>query len=176
LIEPVVRDSISNQMEEYILEKCGDITADNIDEELPTILKIGAGVFDIDIDELAAGETSEEIVHKIVESLAAPAIHVVSTVITFIILYIVSGLLLSLLLGLLNNIIDDGAVGVLNKILGAVFSTVFAFIIAWCVTSVFTYVINLPSVAENSWASEFSGGFVYKLFKSLNPIELLLSF
>ncbi|MBQ7333427.1 MAG: CvpA family protein [Clostridia bacterium] len=175
-VEPRMREPIANQMEEYILENCEGISAENINEELPTVLKIGASLFDIDINELASGEESASIVNKITESLISPAIHVVSTIITFIILLLVSGIALSIIIWILNSIVDVGVVGVFNRILGAIFSTAFAFIIAWGLTSVFTYVINLPSVAASEWASGFKGGFVYKLFNSINPIELLLSF
>ncbi len=176
LIEPKVREPIANQMEEYIVENCSDINADNINEELPTLLKIGAGVFDIDVEKLAKEETGESLVNKIVDSLIAPATGLISTVITFIILYFLSGIVLTILISILNAALDDGFIGVFNRILGGIFSTAFAFIIAWALTSIFTYVINLPSVANSEWASEFSGGFIYKLFNSLNPVELLLSF
>ena len=176
LVEPRVREPISNQMEEYILENCEGINKENIKEELPTVLKIGASLFDIDIDSLAAGEGEGSLVNKISSALIAPAIHVVSTVITFVILYFLSGIVLSIAIAILNAVLDVGFVGVFNRILGAVFSTAFAFFIAWGLTSIFTYVINLPSVATHEWASGFEGGFVYKLFNSLNPIELLLSF
>ena len=164
-------------MEEYILENCESINAENINDELPTVLKIGASLFDIDIDELAEGEADGgALINKITTSLISPAIHVVSTVITFIILYFLSGILLSILLAILNAAFDVGFVGVFNRILGAIFSTAFAFIIAWGLTSIFTYVINLPSLSSKEWVMNFEGGFVYKLFNSLNPIELLLSF
>ncbi len=176
VIEPKIREPISNQMEEYILENCEGINEENIKDELPTILKIGASLFNIDINELAKGEDSGTLVNKITDALISPAIHVISTIITFVILYFISGLILSILIAILNAVLDVGFVGVFNRILGAIFSTAFAFIIAWGLTSVFTYVINLPSVAAHEWASGFKGGFVYKLFNSLNPIELLLSF
>ena len=115
-------------------------------------------------------------VHKIADSLIAPAIHVISTAVTFLLLWIVSGILLRILISILNAAVDDGFIGVFNRILGGIFSTAFAFILAWALTSIFTYVINLPSVAATEWATKFSGGFVSKLFNSLNPIELLLSF
>ena len=176
LVEPKVREPIANQMEEYIVENCENINADNIKEELPTLLKVGAGVFDIDIEKLVRENQGEALVNKICDSLIAPAVHLVSTVITFLILCILSGIVLSILIAILNAVVDDGFIGVFNRILGGVFSTAFAFIIAWLLTSVFTYVINLPSVASSEFASKFSGGFIYKLFNKLNPIELLLSF
>jgi len=174
VVEPRVKEPISNQMQEYIAENCGNITKENIKEELPTVLKIGASVFDIDVGALA--EEDGVLVDKIITSLISPAIHVISTIITFVILYFLSGIVLSLAISILNTVFDVGFVGTFNRILGAVFSTAFAFIIAWGAAALFTYVINLPAVSSAEWAKEFDGGFVYKLFKSINPIELLLSF
>ena len=176
LIEPKIREPIANQMEEYVIENCGEINAENISDELPTVLKIGASLFNIDINELAKAEEGGALVNKIADSLISPAIHVVSTIITFIILYFLTGLVLSILIAILNAVLDVGFVGVFNRILGAIFSTAIAFILAWGLCAIFTYVINLPSVAANDWASGFNGGFVYRLFETLNPIELLLSF
>lgn len=177
LVEPEIREPIANQMEEYILENCEDITAENINEELPTVLKIAAGIFDIDVNELASGASdSESIVNEIADSLISPAIHVISTIITFIILYFLTGIVLSILISILNSIIDVGVVGVFNRVLGGIFSTAFAIIIAWGLTSIFTYVINLPALASTEWVREFEGGFIYDLFNNLNPIELILSF
>ena len=76
----------------------------------------------------------------------------------------------------MNAIFDTGFIGIFNKILGFVFSTAFSVIIAWGLTVLFTYVINLPAVATAEWAQNFEGGFVYKLFNNLNPVDLLLSF
>ena len=71
---------------------------------------------------------------------------------------------------------ETGMLGVLNKTLGFIFSTAFAIIISWAVASVFTYVISMPVFDEVQWIQEFSGGYVYGFFKTLNPIDILLSF
>ena len=175
-VEPRIREPISNQMEEYVLENCDDINSENINEELPTVLKIAASLFEIDIDEIAGEEDGDTIVERIIKSLISPTIHVISLIITFIILYFLSGIALSIALWILNSMVDNGVIGVFNRILGAVFSTALAFVIAWAAASLFTYVINLPSISVHEWASDFEGGFIYKFFNTLNPIELLLSF
>jgi hypothetical protein len=76
----------------------------------------------------------------------------------------------------LNKILDGGLFGVVNKTLGCIFNTLLALIVAWAFTSVFEYFISLPFLAEQAWTESFTGGFVYKLFKSISPIDLLLSF
>lgn len=176
IIEPVIAEPITTQMEEYVYEKCEDINSDNVEEKLPTILKISAGLFNIDLDEMSDGATTEELISRIISSLVSPAIHVVAVIISFILLYFLSSLCLALVIAVLNSFFDTGLIGVCNRVLGCVFSTAFAVIIAWCAVSVFTYVINVPALAETSAVQSFEGGFVYKFFNNLNPIDLLLSF
>ena len=51
-----------------------------------------------------------------------------------------------------------------------------AFIVCWALASVFELVMNLPVFVGQAWVNEFTGGFVYKFLKSINPIDILLSF
>jgi len=176
IIEPRIGPSVSNQVEEYVLEKCGDITSENVDDELPTLLKIAAAIFDVDIEGRIADDSEASVVSVIVKSLVDPVVHVVSVIISFIILLLISSLLLSLIFWLLSAILDTGVVGVFNRILGGAVLGVFAFFIAWLAASTFTYIINLPSVSALEWARDFEGGAIYRFFNSFNPVELLLSF
>lgn len=176
IVEPLIATPVTAQMEEYIQEKCENISSENISEELPTVLKISAGLFDIDLEELSNGASTEELISSIVSSLVSPALHVVAVVISFIALYLLSNLCLSIVISILNAVFDTGLIGVCNRILGFVFSTAFAVIIAWIAVSLFTYVISIPALASTPTIQEFEGGFVYKFFNNLNPIDLLLSF
>ncbi len=175
-VEPLVREPLSNQIVNYIEEKSTELTPDNLDEELPTVLKIAATVFDIDIENLSDETTPDEIVAEIVDKLISPAIHLISTVISFFILYILASIVFSILLSIFNAVFDGGVLGLINKILGAVFSTALAIIIAWVATLIFTYVLNLPVMADKVWVQEFDGGFIFEFFNKFNPIDLVLSF
>lgn len=174
-VEPRLGPALTNQIEEYILSECGDINSENLEEELPTLLKIAAGIFDVDIKDSEA-ESPEALVNAIVNKLTYPVVHVVSVIISFVILALLSSIILSILLWIISAIFDGGVIGVFNRILGGAVCFVLSFVTAWLLASVFTYTIHLPSVADKAWASSFEGGLIYRFFNSINPIDLLLSF
>jgi uncharacterized membrane protein required for colicin V production len=175
IIQPMIEAPITNQISSFLVDKCSDITAETADKELPTLLKFAAGAVGIDVTALQ-GSNPEEYIESLVDALAVPAVHIVAVIVSFFILYFVVKILLNLLISVLNKILDGGLFGVVNKTLGCIFNTLLALIVAWAFTSVFEYFISLPFLAEQAWTESFTGGFVYKLFKSISPIDLLLSF
>ncbi len=175
IIEPMIEVPLTGQISDYLVEKCDDITPDNAKDKVPTVLKFAAGVVNVDLEEIEGG-TTEEYITALVETLAHPVVHLFATIIAFILLYFIFKLIFSLLLWLTNLMFKKGVVGVVNKIFGAVATTAFAMVVAWGFVSVFDYFINLSFIAENSWAMNFNGGFLYDFFKSVSPIDLLLSF
>ncbi len=174
-VEPRLGPALTNQIEEYILTECGDINSDNLEDELPTLLKIAAGIFDVDIKD-AGEESPEELVNRIVEKLTYPVVHVVSVILAFVILALLSSIILSILLWIVSAVFEGGVIGVFNRILGGSVCFVLSFVAAWVLASAFTYSIHLPGIADKVWASSFEGGFIYRFFNSINPIDLLLSF
>ncbi len=174
VVEPLIEAPIANKITTYLVEKCNGITSIEDPDKLPTLLKIAAGIVGVDVATITA-DTTEAFVKSLVDALAVPAIHVVSVVISFVILYFVSKLLLKLVFAILNSFVDSGILGVVNRILGFVFNTVFAFIVAWALVAIFSYILNIPAIASAEWA-DFEGGFVYKFFRSMSPLDLLLSF
>lgn len=175
VVFPMIEAPITNQISSYLIEKCSHITAANAGEELPTLLKIAAGVAGIDVTSIQTDGASD-FISLLVDKLAYPTIHLISVIISFFAVYFLSKLVLGILLSIINHAFDGGVFGVMNKVLGFFFSTSIAFISAWLLTSVFGYVISLPAFADNPWIVSFDGGFVYKFFKGLSPIDLLLSF
>ena len=158
-----------------LAEKFADITAETVDT-LPTLVKFAAGLCGVDLAAVAANPGESGIIGSIVEQITAPFTNIICTAISFILLFFVAKILLSIVFAIIDKILDNGLIGVVNKIIGAVFMGAFAFIICWCIASVFELVINLPVFESQAWAQEFTGGFVYKFLKSINPIDLLLSF
>ena len=175
LIFPMIEEPITSQISSYLIEKCSHITAQNVGEELPTILKMAAGFAGIDLTAIGADGTTE-FIPLLVDKLAHPTIHMISVVISFFAVYFLSKIVLGILLSIINHAFDGGVFGVMNKILGFIFSTSIAFVLAWTLTSVFGYVISLPAFADTPWIVSFDGGIVYKFFKGISPIDLLLSF
>ena len=73
LIEPMIGASLTNQLSEYLMSNCQDPGA-----ELPTIVKLAAGIVNVDLE----GKTIEQILVEI----AAPTVHIVTVIIMFVIL------------------------------------------------------------------------------------------
>ena len=176
VVEPIVDASLENKIESVILEKCQDVTVENASDSLPTVVKFAAGLSGIDIEALVGDNTAENAAKVISESLTAPIISIVSSILAFILLYFGVRLALSLLLSFVAKMADDGVVGFANRLLGFCFSIVMMFVVCWCLTAVFDFVVHLPALEEVSWANEFTGGYVYSFFRNVSPIDLLLSF
>jgi len=175
IVQPMIEAPITNQISSYLTEECADITAESASEELPTLLKLAAGIVGVDVNSIT-GENAADYISQIVDKLAMPAIHLIAIVISYFALYLLAKILLSVGVSLINGILSGGIFGIANKILGFVFSTFLAFVSAWLLVALFGYLINIPALREIGWISSFKGGYVYRFFKEISPIELLLSF
>lgn len=175
VISPIIQKPIVNKISAHLYQYCPNITQATAEDELPTLLKVAAAIFGIDINNLSPDQ-SEEFIQSVVSSLAEPVVNVISMIFAFFALFFLSKLLITVAFLIINKIFDKGILGVPNKILGCVFCTLFAFTVSWLFTVVFDFIIHADAFANVSWAYGFEGGFVYKLFKELSPIELLLSF
>lgn len=175
VVLPLIEAPATNYVKEFLYRNCSGITAQTAADELPTVMKIAAAMFDIDISHVAEN-ASGTVIDAIADKLTLPVISTVSVVISFIALLIIANIALALALALIKALFKKGILGVFNKMLGIVFGLAFFFIISWGLAVIFELVINMPSVSTAKWASEFEGGFVYKFLNEYNPIELLLSF
>lgn len=175
VIEPIISEPVTNQITEYLIEKCPDMTAENVSDELPTVLRLAAGIVDVDIDSFDGADINT-LVSQIVESLATPTIHLFSVLIAFVLIYIISKMLLAILIGILDKVFDVGFVGSVNRFLGAIFGAAFAFVISWLVVLGLGYVISTSLVEDIELLREFDGGYIYDFFDRITPLELLLSF
>ncbi|MBO5879332.1 MAG: hypothetical protein J6Q68_02110 [Clostridia bacterium] len=172
VLVPLIGAPVSNQIKSYLIQNYPNLTPETALEEIPTILKFAATLLDID----ASALSPESIIESLVDTLALPLIYILSLIVTFVVLYFLSKLLLSVLFSLLNSVFDDGFLSLPNKILGCVFNTFAALALIWIFTVAFEFVIHLPLFESYAWVQEFNGGFIYSFFKSLNPVDLLLSF
>lgn len=175
IVQPMIEAPITNQITDFLTDKCDDLTPENAKEELPTLIKLAAGLADINIESIT-GETKAEFISQTVDKLAKPVIYLISVIIAFFAIYFLSKVLLAVLLKILNGIFDRGVIGVVNKILGSVIGAFFAFVTAWLFVIVFGYVVSMPSIAGTEFGQSFSGGYIYKFIKSMSPLDLLLSF
>ena len=175
VVTPLISPSVTEYVSSAITERVGTITAANAADKLPTVLKISAAVFGIDINEIAASETGS-LADRFAEELTLPCVNLVSVIISFIVLYILAKILLALIVFLFNSLVSRGPVGAINRVFGVVLSTAFFFVLAWGVAVAFDFVKALPALSKYPALGNFEGGAVYRFFNTYNPLELLLSF
>ena len=168
--------ALENKIEAVIVEKCQDITAENADNELPTLVKFAAGLSGIDVNELVGEKLAENAADVIANTLTAPIISIVSVILAFIILYFGSRILMTLIFAITATVADGGVVGFINKFLGFIFSALMMVIVCWCLTALFDFIVHTPALEGVSWAKDFTGGYIYEFFRTFSPIDLLLSF
>ena len=174
-VTPIIEAPATNYVKDFLYTNCQGITAQNVNEELPTMLKIVAAAFNVDVDKVAS-EAAGTVVDALADKLTAPVIGVISIVIAFVALLIIFNVALSVAIGIIKMLFNNGALGFLNKGLGLVFGFAFSFVVAWVLAVGFDFAIHLPALAENALVQSFEGGVIYKFLNEYNPIELLLSF
>lgn len=172
-VVPFIEAPITNYITDFLYENCSALTPVTIADELPTLLKIGAAVFDINVYEIAANAEGD-VIHAIVSHLASPSIYVVAVVISFALVYVIGRLIFAGIMFLVKYFFKDGILGTVNKTMGIVFATCLAFIAAWALAGFLEFIFNTPLFAEGM--TDFNGGLLYRFFNSFSPIELLLSF
>ena len=176
IIRPIVDASITNYIKDFMYTNCQGLTAENISEELPTLLKMAAGLLGINVEEIASGVAPGEVLDEVLGTLTAPVVDIISVIISFCILYFIFKLLLTVGLWFLSAVFSSGLFGLLNRILGIVFGILCAIIASWAFVSLMEFILHLPAFANNPSMADFEGGFLYSFFKEYNPVELLLSF
>ena len=83
-------------------------------------------------------------------------------------------MLLGLLFAVINGVVDRGPAGAVNRALGCAIMTLFAFMIAWMLCMVSDFILNIPAINNQPWVQEFSGGWLYNLFRRLSPVDVML--
>ena len=170
IVTPIIEQPITNYIYDFLAENCPELNIENVAEELPTVLKMAAGMYGINVEEIVAQNAGRDIIAEITAVLAAPVISILAIIVSFVLLYFVSKLLITLALSLIDLIFSNGIFGALNKILGGVSGAVISFAVAWALAVLieFLYHINGNGL-ENP-------GLLYTFFNTYSPIELLLSF
>ncbi len=175
IVAPVIQKPITNYISSFLYENCSSITPETAADELPTLLKMSAAAFNIDINLITAG-TDGDIITAIVSTLADPMIYVIAVIISFVIVYFLGRLIFNLALFIVDMVVKGGILGKVNKTLGIIFGICLAFMGAWAFAGFFEFILNTPIFASNEAVMTFRGGLLYRFFNSFSPIELLLSF
>ncbi len=176
IVEPIIGPAISNKLTDTLVEEYSEITAATANESLPTLIKFAASMCNVDIEGVASTADGVLVIEAIAESVTAPVIDIMSVIFGFVIAYFFAKVFLNITMAFINSLVKRGVVGAVNKTLGCVFSLFLAFVAGWALTSVSEFILNIPIIASANWVEGFSGGAIYKFFRSFTPLDLLLSF
>jgi uncharacterized membrane protein required for colicin V production len=176
VVEPIIGPAISHKLSDILVEKYSEVTAANANESLPTLIKFAASMCGVNIEGVASTADGVSVIEAVVDAVTAPVVDIMGTIFGFVIVYFASKILLNVVMIFVNSAVSRGIVGALNRTLGCVLTLFLAFVVVWAVTSVSEFILNIPIIASAQWVENFTGGPVYRFFRSFTPLDLLLSF
>jgi uncharacterized membrane protein required for colicin V production len=176
VVEPIIGPAISHKLSDILVEKYSEVTAANANESLPTLIKFAASMCGVNIEGVASTADGVSVIEAVVNAVTAPVVDIMGTIFGFVIVYFASKILLNVVMIFVNSAVSRGIVGALNRTLGCVLTLFLAFVVVWAVTSVSEFILNIPIIASAQWVENFTGGPVYRFFRSFTPLDLLLSF
>ena len=163
LISPMLETSVKNYLEEYFKNN-------NVDK-VPTIIKV-VGV-------ISGNEgviNSQYSISEIVSELALPFVSFISSVIAFVLLYFSLKLIFGVVLSVINTLFDAGIIGKINRWFGMLFAILFSILALWCIVGMVDFIFHNNLFSNIPIIKNYVPGPIYKIMKSLSPIELLLGF
>lgn len=172
VIKPMIQEPIVTKLSEALTEKIGETIGDA--EELPTLVKFAAELAGIDMSLITDKEAQADMVDAVLVAVTDPVLNLISSVIAFILLYIILKICVGLLFSLINSIVDNGPIGAVNRALGCAVMTLFAFMVAWVLCMMSDFILNIPIINQQAWVQDFSGGWLYNIFRSLSPVDIIL--
>ena len=175
IIAPIIQSPITNYIKDFMYEHCSDLSPDNVVSEMPTLLKMAGAAFNIEVN-VTPGATTDQMLESVIVNLTTPAVNVIGIIIAFVLLFFLSKLIISIAISVINSYVSVGVLGQINKTMGFVLAFAVAFIAAWALTGVVDFIFHLGVFNNVEVIRNFSGGWIYRLFNSFSPIELLLSF
>ena len=108
IIIPMISAPIQGYVANFLYENCANVTPDNVMQELPTLLKIAAAAFGIDIEAIASGAVTTQIVDAIIENLTVPVIRVIGIVLSFVAVYLLGRLGFAVLFFIIDTVFAGG--------------------------------------------------------------------
>ena len=175
VIAPIIQSPITNYIKDFMYERCADLSPDNMVSEIPTLLKMAGAAFNVNV--MADPTlTTDQMLENVISTLTYPAVQIIAAVIAFILLFLLSKVLISVGIWLINSYVTVGVLGEINKVMGFVLAGALAILAAWAFTGVMDFIFHLGIFNGSEVISNFEGGWIYRLFASFSPIELLLSF
>ena len=171
-IYSAVSSSMTDRMTAILSEKYSHLTPNDA-SELPTLIRMAAGVVGVDLSSISP---TDSYISAVISAVTDPFIGIVCVIISFFVTFIFMMLALSFVLWGVNKIVDNGVVGIANRVLGCIFTSLLGFVEVWLIAGLVSIIFGFPSLADKAWVADFDGGFVYNFLRSVSPIDLLLSF
>lgn len=140
-----------------------DVTGASVVASLPLVLRLASSLFKVDVASYE-GCATDAVVTGVAEGISKPVANFVAIVVTYLALFIVVNILLKLLLLIMGKIVTSGPLKTVDKILGVLFGFAVSSVIACIIANLIAF-----------FTTEFVGGFVYEFFKSINPIDIIMS-
>lgn len=178
LISPIIGPAISHKVSDILVEKYSNVLASSANESLPTVIRFAASAAGLNLAESATTADGKILMEQIADSVTAPIVNILAVAAGFVVAFFVVKTLLGILFAFLDKKAkkENGTLNKMNKVLGCIFAVLLSLAIAWCFTVSIEFFFNIPILAKANVIDKFTGGPVYKLFKSISPLELLLSF
>lgn len=175
IVAPIIQAPVTNYIKEFMYENCATLSPENVVEEVPTILKLASAAFNVEIGAIK-GDTTDELLDAIILNLTSPAVIVISIIIAFILLLILSRLLLFVGVMAINSVFEVGVLAKINRAFGFILAAILALLAAWTFVGTVDFIFHLSIFDGVEIIRTFDGGPLYRLFGSISPIKLLLSF
>ena len=175
IISPMIQAPITNYIKDFMYDHCSNLNPDNVLSEIPTLLKLAGAVSDKDFSAFE-GLTTDEIIGNVISGFTVPFANIVSIIVAFVILFFVGKLLIMLGIFAVNRFCEGGILAKVNKTMGFVLAGFLSILAAWAFVSVMEFFFHLPLFDQSAVVQNFNGGLLYRLFNSISPIEILLSF
>ena len=174
IVAPIIKAPITGYVSDFMYKNMSGVTPETAAGELPTLLKMAAAAFNVNITDGAM--SSENYLDTLVNTVTTPVVNVIAIVVSAIALFFIGRLLFNLAFFLLNKFCNAGLLGKINKTLGMIFGIFIFVLISWGLAVVLSLIFNLPVFDGNEMISSFEGFILYRFFNAFNPLELLLSF
>ncbi len=162
---PLFTDKVHGWIYSSLMARCPDITHETASESLPTLLKLAAEMFKIDITTSENLTSADAIIDAISGKMALPVGNFIAVVVTYVILFFVSLLITKMLIAILDKCVKKGLLGRVNKVLGLLTGGMIATVLA-CV---------IASMVYKAYP-DFANGPVSTFIRNINPLAILMKF
>lgn len=159
---PYFQNLLGEKINLYLVEKCPDIASAEGADVLPSVLRLAAKIFSVDLS--AATGSGSDLINELSAMLAVPLGSFVATVVTYVAGFFVFLIALSLVVSVFSAIFRSGVLRMVDSSAGLLLMAGVSFMLSCLVATV---VANV--------APEFEGGVVYVFFRDFDPIGKLMS-